>query len=227
MHILALDTSTEICSVAILKDNDVIIETSHKVKTGHSETVLIAVDNIIKEAGIKKTDIDLVATGLGPGSFTGLRIGIATAKGLAAAINCEIRGVGTLHAIAENVQDSVFPVLSVIDARKGEVFCALYSKDIKELMPPVNIEPHLLKDIIMQQTLFVGNAVEVYSDIFSKILKDLYIPGDKQLWYPRASVIGRLALNDNIAIKDITPVYVRASDATLLLEKLKARNAIF
>jgi len=226
MHILAIDTSTEICSVALLKDNDVIIETSHKVKTGHSETVLIAVDHIIKEAGIKKTDINLVAAGLGPGSFTGLRIGIATAKGLAAAVGCDIRGVGTLHAIAENVKDSVFPVLSVIDAKKGEVFCAVYSKEIQELMPPINIEPLLLKDIITQQTLFVGNAVEVYSDTFRKTLKDLYVAAGRELWYPRASVIGRLAMDGNTAIKDITPIYVRASDATLLLEKLKALNAV-
>lgn len=219
MHILAIDTSTDICSVAILGDGEVLIEKSQKVKTGHSGTILRLIDDVLRHSGLRKKDINLIATGLGPGSFTGIRIGIATAKGLAAAINCEIRGVSTLDAVAANVPESDIHIMPVLDARKGEIFCALYDKNRHRLSPQVNIEPSQVKGMITGPTLFVGNAVALYDEVFRKCLGSIYQAADRDLWYPKASVIGRLALNQAIAVKDINPVYVRASDADLLLKR--------
>ena len=218
MHILAIDTSTDICSVAVLKDEEVLEETSQRVKTGHSGTILNLIDDVLGSSGLNKKDINLIATGLGPGSFTGIRIGIATAKGLAAAINCEIRGVITLDAVAANAPKTDKHVMPVLDARKGEIFCALYDKDRHRLSPQVNIEPAQVVDMITKPTLFIGNAIALYDVVFRNSLGSLYQAADKDLWYPRASVIGRLALDPAFAVNDINPVYIRASDATLLLK---------
>jgi tRNA threonylcarbamoyladenosine biosynthesis protein TsaB len=224
MYILAIDTSTDICSVAVLRDGEVLKETSQNVKTGHSGIILKAIDDVLRQSGCGKKDINLIATGLGPGSFTGIRIGIATAKGLAAAINCEIRGVSTLDAVAANVPESDIHIMPVLDARKGEIFCALYDKDRLRLSPPVNIEPAQVKGMITGPTLFIGNAVALYDEVFRKYLGSLYRAANKDLWYPKASLIGRLALNQTIAVNDINPAYVRASDATLLLKRISSES---
>jgi tRNA threonylcarbamoyladenosine biosynthesis protein TsaB len=220
MNILAIDTSTDICSVAVLRDGEILEETSRKVKAGHSGTILNLIDNVLGKSGLKKQDIGLIATGLGPGSFTGIRIGIATAKGLAAALNCEIRGVITLDAVAANAPDADMNIMPVLDARKGEIFCALYDKNRHRISPRVNIEPSQVTDMISNPTLFIGNAIALYDEVFSNSLGSLYQAADKDLWYPRAAVIGRLALNPAFAVNDINPVYIRASDATLLLKRI-------
>jgi tRNA threonylcarbamoyladenosine biosynthesis protein TsaB len=224
MHILAIDTSTDICSVAVLRDEELLEETSRKVKAGHSGTVLNLIDEVLKNSGLNKKDINLIATGLGPGSFTGIRIGIATAKGLAAALNCEVRGVVTLDAVAANVPKTDRHIMPVLDARKGEIFCALYDKDRHRLSPQVNIEPSQVKDMISGPTLFTGNAIALYDEVFSNSLGSLYQAADKDLWYPRAAVIGKLALNPSFAVNDISPVYIRASDATLLLKRISPES---
>jgi tRNA threonylcarbamoyladenosine biosynthesis protein TsaB len=206
--------------VAVLKDGEVLKETSQRVRTGQSGTVLNLIDEVLKSSGLKKKDINLIAAGLGPGSFTGIRIGIATARGLAAALDCEIRGVITLDAVAANAPDTDKHVMPVLDARKGEIFCALYDKEKHRLSPQVNIEPVQVIDMITRPTLFIGNAIALYDKVFSNSLGSLYQAADKDLWYPRASVIGRLALDPAFVVNDINPVYIRASDATLLLKRI-------
>ena len=220
MHILAIDTSTDICSVAVLKDGEVIEETSQRVKTGHSGTILNLIDDVLKSSGLRKKDINLIATGLGPGSFTGIRIGIATAKGLAAALNCEVKGICTLDAVAANAPETDKHIMPVLDARKGEIFCALYDKDRHRISHRVNIEPSQVIDIITRPTLFIGNAIALYDEVFRNSLGSLYQAAATDLWYPKASVIGKLALDLSFAVNDINPVYIRASDATLLLKRI-------
>jgi tRNA threonylcarbamoyladenosine biosynthesis protein TsaB len=219
MPTLAIDTSTEICSVAVLNGRECLSETSLKVREGHSGTILNTIHETIGKSGCSLTDVDLIAAGTGPGSFTGIRIGIATAKGLALALGCDIRGVCTLDAIAANASNLGMPVMPVLDARKGEIFCCLYNKGGLRMTPPVNIDPEEVKEIVIEPTLFAGNAIGLYDELFRNSLGNFYIPAGKDLWYPKASTIGRLALDPAFSVTDINPVYVRASDATLLLKK--------
>jgi tRNA threonylcarbamoyladenosine biosynthesis protein TsaB len=220
MNILSIETSTDICSVAVLNNEEVLNETSLKVKTGHSGTILYLIDEVLRQSGLKKKDINLIAAGLGPGSFTGIRIGIATAKGLALALDCKILGVSTLDAVAANAPETDHHIMPVLDARKGEIFCAIYGGDRLRLSPPVNIEPSRVEGMIAGPTLFIGNAIALYDKVFRRNLGSLYKAAHKDLWYPKASVIGRLALNPAVAVNEINPVYVRASDATLLLKRI-------
>ncbi len=130
--ILALETATDICSVALVNDGTVIAERSVHRKNVHSEMVLSLVEESVKTSGITLLRLSAVAVSIGPGSFTGLRIGLSTAKGLAMALSLPIIAVPTLDGIAEAyrrtrsaVADELF--FSMIDAKREEAFYALYS----------------------------------------------------------------------------------------------------
>ncbi|MEA2102713.1 MAG: tRNA (adenosine(37)-N6)-threonylcarbamoyltransferase complex dimerization subunit type 1 TsaB [Thermodesulfobacteriota bacterium] len=223
MNILAMDTSTDICSVAIMVENALEYETTFRVRKGHAGSLLPAIDTAMDQTGIKKDQIDIIAVSLGPGSFTGIRIGIATAKGLGYALDCPVTGIPTLDIIARGASrdalPSSLPIMPVLDARKGEVFCALYTSTGKPLHGPVNIRPEKTVPMAEGHTLFIGNAIALYRDVFTGSLGEKYHEGPEHLWYPRASVLARMA--NEYPENRTDPLYVRESDATLLLKKLK------
>jgi tRNA threonylcarbamoyladenosine biosynthesis protein TsaB len=223
VNVLALDTSTSCLSVALMRNKTTISEISLAVKVGHAGMILPVIDEILAKSSTRKDEITLIATGTGPGSFTGLRIGIATAKGLAKAIRCPLAGVPTLDIIARAALPSSMPIMPVLDAKKGEVFCALYNKDGSRLTDMMNIHPEGIAALVSEDTLFVGNGCEIYRDILIRDLGGLYHEGDALLWYPRASVLAGMALSLPVEglSQDVQPLYIRASDATLLLERMK------
>jgi tRNA threonylcarbamoyladenosine biosynthesis protein TsaB len=221
MNVLALDTSTSCMSAALLKDGTIACEISLMVKAGHGGILLPIIDEVLKKSDTPRESIGLIAAGLGPGSFTGLRIGIATAKGLAMALHCPLAGISTLDAMARGAAPSSMQIMPVMDAKKREIFCALYDKDGARLSEHLNLRPEEIKTLVSRETLFVGNGLPLYRDILSESLGGLFHEGPTHLWNPRASIIGLMALElpaERMA-EDIQPTYVRASDATILLEK--------
>ena len=134
MKILAMDTSSKVCSVAIIDDGKVIKELHNESELEHSQTLMPMIDEILRQAGITLNDINLLACGVGPGSFTGIRVGIATVKAMADSKNIPIVGVNSLEAQTyalkmsrqddENIQNC--KVLSMIDARNDNVYFAVY-----------------------------------------------------------------------------------------------------
>jgi tRNA threonylcarbamoyladenosine biosynthesis protein TsaB len=125
MRILALDTSTEYCSVALWQDG-AVIERSELVGQKHSESLISMLDDVLNEAGAKLTQLDGIAFGKGPGSFTGIRIACGTVQGLAFGANLKVVGVCTLEALAEASGKS--HVITALDARMGEIYHAAYEK---------------------------------------------------------------------------------------------------
>ena len=221
VNVLALDTSTSCLSVALMRDKAIISEINLTVKVGHAGMILPVIDEVLTKSSTCKDDITLIATGTGPGSFTGLRIGIATAKGLAKAIRCPLAGIPTLDIIARGALPSSMHIMPIVDAKKGEVFCALYNKDGSRLTDIMNLHPEGIATLVREDTLFVGNACDLYRDILIKDLGKLYHEGPALLWYPRASVLAGIALglpSEGLS-QDVQPLYIRASDATLLLER--------
>ena len=221
VNVLALDTSTSCLSVALMRDKATVTEINLAVKVGHAGMILPVIDEVLSKSSMNKDDITLIATGTGPGSFTGLRIGIATAKGLAKAIGCPLAGIPTLDIIARGALPSSMQIMPIIDAKKGEVFCALYNKDGSRLTDFMNLRPEGIAALVREDTLFVGNGCDIYRDILIKDLGPLYHEGPALLWYPRASVLAGIALSipiENLS-QDVQPLYIRASDATLLLER--------
>jgi tRNA threonylcarbamoyladenosine biosynthesis protein TsaB len=221
VNVLALDTSTSCLSVALMKDKATISEINLAVKVGHAGMILPVIDEVMTKSSTSKDDITLIATGTGPGSFTGLRIGIATAKGLAKAIHCPLAGIPTLDIIARAALPSSMHIMPILDAKKGEVYCALYNKDGSRLTDFMNLRPEGIATLVREDTLFVGNGCGIYRDILIKDLGRLYHEGPALLWYPKASVLAGIALSLPIESlsKDVQPLYIRASDATLLLER--------
>ena len=126
MKILALDTTAEVCSVAVCEDNRLITEITVNTGNTHSQTLLPAIEQALKLAEITVDDIDLFACSVGPGSFTGVRIGVATIKGLAYGKNKPCVAVSTLEALATNLSDRNGIICPVMNARRNQVYNAIF-----------------------------------------------------------------------------------------------------
>ena len=126
MLTLAIDTSTKSASIALLRDSDILSEILVNLDVNHSVILLPALDDLLKLSRIEPDEIDLFACTIGPGSFTGLRVGASTVKGLALATGRPIAGVSTLEALAFNITGSEIPVCPMLDAKKDQVYTALY-----------------------------------------------------------------------------------------------------
>lgn len=221
VQVLALETSTNCLSVALVSDSRTSCEINLQVKAGHAGMILSVIDEALNKAETPRTAIDLIAVGTGPGSFTGLRIGIATAKGLAASLGCRFVGVPTLDALAHAAVPSYLPIMPVVDAKKGEVFCCRYDEHGSRFSGYMNLNPEEVVGLVKDETLFMGNGCELYRDVFIKGLGKLYHEAAMHLWNPRASVLAGIALTmaPETYPADVLPIYARESDAMLLLEK--------
>lgn len=226
MVVLAVDTSTEVCTVALADETGPAHEISVPVRAGHGGSLLPIIDTLFRMSPYAKEDVELIAVGIGPGSFTGIRIGIATARGLSVALGCRLAGVNTLDAVAWGATPSGLALMPVIDARKSEVFCRLYTSEGAPVTPPVNLRPDALGEIISGETLFIGNGVALYREVFARTLGPRFKAGPEHLWYPRASVLARMALlqASRGALEPAQPLYVRPSDAALALEKMRPKE---
>jgi tRNA threonylcarbamoyladenosine biosynthesis protein TsaB len=145
--ILSIETATNICSIALSKDGTTLCSEESSVRNTHSAIITLLIENVLNQAGKDFHDLDAIAVSEGPGSYTGLRIGVASAKGLCYALDKPLIGVGTLHALSNGMKNvfSVDPVINknkpvlycpLIDARRMEVFCAIYDNSGKEVQKP-------------------------------------------------------------------------------------------
>ncbi|MCR3923329.1 MAG: tRNA (adenosine(37)-N6)-threonylcarbamoyltransferase complex dimerization subunit type 1 TsaB, partial [Firmicutes bacterium] len=126
LYVLGIDTATLVCSAAVVSEEKILAEYTLHVKKTHSERLLPLIDTLLRDAGLTPRDLDAVAISVGPGSFTGLRIGMVTAKALGQALQLPLCGVSTLTALA--AQHPYFPglVCPILDARREQVYQALF-----------------------------------------------------------------------------------------------------
>jgi len=134
MKILAIDTSTEACSVA-LAESGRLLERHSVPGRGHADRILGDVDSLLAEAGWKPSDLDLVACGCGPGSFTGVRIGVSTAQAIAFGADVRTLGVSTLRVLAQGVDTK--QMIAALDARMGQIYVGAYARDAAGIMQTV------------------------------------------------------------------------------------------
>jgi len=225
LTVLALDTSSKVVSIAIVSSESLMAEHFTEVKEGScSEILMPLIDRVIKGSGLTVGDIDGFGVGCGPGSFTGLRIGIGTIKGLAFACRRPVVGISSMDAISMNVPYTERPICSMIDARMGEVYAAIYrfdnGKTIKRVTDIMAVHPQILIDKIKEDTLFLGSGAILYSAIIEEALESRAEFLAEELSFPRASVIGRLAqkeifMGHGMEAGDILPLYIRPSQAEL------------
>lgn len=135
MRLIALETATEACSAALWVDGEILFRMEREASRRHGELILQQVDALLAEAGLRPGDLDAVAAGRGPGAFTGVRLGLGVAQGLAFAIGCPVVPVSTLAALAQQAFDrDAEQVLALLDARMGEVYWSLNTRDVGGLV---------------------------------------------------------------------------------------------
>ena len=233
--ILSMDTATPCSAVALTsgtrKDGRVIASLSLTGNVTHSRRLFTAIDYLMKEAAVDWTSIAGIGVSLGPGSFTGLRIGMATAKGLAAAAGKALLGVSTLDSLAAKCV-TPYLICTVLDARKKEVYAAFYRCNGNGLSERVSdmtvMAPEKLACSISEPVIMVGDGAMVYRHLFKRLLREKVIFAPSQLHEPSASSLGLLAgemldLGEQLDVADAVPVYIRSSDAELNLLQKKAK----
>ena len=231
--ILSLDTATPCSSVALTAgtrpEGKVIAALSITGKINHSRRLLAAIDLLMSETATSWPEIDGIGVSIGPGSFTGLRIGMATAKGLAAATGKPLLGVSTLDALAcKCITERL--ICAILDARKKEVYSAFYRCNVKGQVERVSditvLAPEKLAARVSEPVVFVGDGALVYNETFHALLGDLVMVAPAQLHETSAASLGLLAgerfvAGDILDLAGCSPVYIRSSDAELNLLKKK------
>ena len=210
MLILGIDTSTKICTCSIFdSENGVIAETSLSVKKNHSNIVMPIIDNLFKISDLNINDIDKIAVAIGPGSFTGVRIALGIAKGLAMALNKPLIAVNeldVLEAIAEGNENEIIPL---IDARKERLYYKYQGNYIDDYL--INLISNFDKN---KKYVFVGDGAINYTNILKDKLGDNAIVLPMYNAFPRASILCELALNKEEAnIYTLEPEYISKSRA--------------
>src|SRR5210317_380896 len=226
--ILAFDTATSNCSVAITRggfsDGQVLGALSFDSGVTHSRRLLGSIDWLLQTVDMKISDIGTLALGTGPGSFTGLRIGMATAKGFAHGQGLPLIGISSLDAVAASVHSERL-ICVAMDARKKEVYCCFYryrpGGEVVRCAEPAVMAPEALAGLINEPVTIAGDGVRVYNDVFSELL------GERaelltRISSPSAANIGFLASVEQAAgnyldVDQAAPEYVRSSDAQLSL----------
>ena len=228
MLVLGLDTSTSCGSIALIDSKEPLGEWNLNVSRTHAGRLLPGIQHLLQETGVEIGQLDAFAVTIGPGSFTGLRIALTTAKTLALVTGKPLAGVPTLDVLVENIPFSEGLVCPVLDARKGEIFAAMYRKDSRgdsdRLTDYLSVPPESLLKMIQGPTLLLGDAIPLYGERLQRECSHPITFAPPEHYYPRASVLCRLAIKklsqgDRTNPKDLQALYARASDAELNREK--------
>ena len=195
MLTLAFDTATDVATSALLEDRDVLGE-----RTGRPQSLLEDVDALLADADAKPEELGRIVVGTGPGSFTGLRMGLAAGRALALALDVKVAGVSTLAALAAGAPGA----LPVIDARRREVFTLVDGQ-------PAAVSPNELSNTVLLGRVCVGSGAVRYRDVLEEAGAEVP-PDESELHLPRAGIHARLATDFGPA-ELVEPIYVRAPDA--------------
>jgi tRNA threonylcarbamoyladenosine biosynthesis protein TsaB len=230
MLILGIETSTATGSVAIVSDDAVVAQYSLNIEVTHSERLMSTVDRVLKDTGLSMADVGGFAVAIGPGSFTGLRIGLATVKGLAFATGKPVAAVPTLLALAWNLPAAAWPVCPLLDARKNEVYAALYAFEgavYAQVMRETTIRLPELAARLSGKTVFTGEAAHLYR----REILDRF--GDRALFAPRAAALpsaatvaelglGLIKNGKGVGPDSLAPLYIRRPEAEVAWERKQA-----
>ncbi len=224
MKILSVDTSSNVATVAVTDDDKLVCEILVNTKKTHSQTLMPMIDSDLKQSELEISDIDLIASANGPGSFTGLRIGVSAVKGLSHAMDIPVIGVSILTAMAYNLPFCEYTISPILDARRNQVYNAVYEWDdgeIKEICGPRALSvDELISEFLTsnKKVVFLGDGVSVHKEYIKEKL------GDKAVFAPvsaneqRASglIAAAKKLYDegkSISCYELAPRYLRKPQA--------------
>jgi tRNA threonylcarbamoyladenosine biosynthesis protein TsaB len=230
LFVLGIDTSTRVAGAAVFGKNRLISERYiHNLQT-HSQNVIPMIQQVMEDAGIKPSDLQGIAVTGGPGSFTGLRIGMAVAKTMGQALDIPVVGISTLKALAWNIYGVSGMICPILDAKKNEVYTCLYRSEpagLVEIIKPLAIGVEgLLFQLIKSNSdiTFLGDGVPVFGDAIKEKMGDRVCFATGINNFPRAAAVAELGL---VRIKEgnlpdstfLQPVYLRKSEAEITWEQ--------
>jgi tRNA threonylcarbamoyladenosine biosynthesis protein TsaB len=223
MRILGIDTSTKYAGIAVLDDGNLIAQSIMQFKATHSEKLLPEIAHILEIMRIPLETIDYYAITVGPGSFTGLRVGVSTLKGLAYCTGKYIIPVSSLEVIARRIVLVEKPICPILDARKKEVYTALFQWNEGKLLrikkdSVLTIEK--LAEWINEQTIFTGDGVSIYKEKISALFGTKAIFIDSIYGIPSPEIVATVAqekLREGffISARELEPIYLRKSEAEI------------
>lgn len=236
MIVLGIETATWVGSVGVWADGEERAEVSRRVAHSHGASLLGLIEEALAAGGIAREEVDAVAVSLGPGSFTGLRIGLATAKGLAFAGGTALVGVPTLDALA--VTAGARPgekVCAVLDARKHQLFGAFYRMRsdgrLERLGPDMALAPEELAVQVTAPCVVVGDGLDAYGGALRRLLPAQVRCLPASTHHPRGGAVARLGA-ERLRCGDVDdpgrlePIYARASDAELARQHRSASSRV-
>jgi tRNA threonylcarbamoyladenosine biosynthesis protein TsaB len=221
VRILGVDTATWRASVGLAVDGSVVAEQSLSTAGNHAASLLPLIEEVLRRAACAARALDAVAVSSGPGSFTGLRVGVSVAKGVACATGARLIAVPTLEALARTVADRDGVICPVLDARKGELYAAAFvsrAGQLRRIAADALVTPERLLDALPTPCVVLGDAVERYGSLFQSR------PGGRvtvlpfATHAPRGGVIAlmgceRLQAGETADLRQLEPFYIRPSEA--------------
>ena len=217
-RLAAVDTSTALGTVALYERGQLVAEDARRVSNAHGESLLPMIDALFARAGWSPRDVARWAVGVGPGSFTGVRIAVATVKGIAMATGAELVGVTSLDALVHGIdEDESAAIASILFAMKGELFLQV-RRGAALVRPPINVKieaaPAWLAEVGADGMILVGEAASLVPPLPFESASGRRIEAPHDL--PRASGVAYVALRRGAdAASDVEPVYVRPPDITM------------
>lgn len=237
MYILAIETTGAFASVALMKDDKIIGHISGNDRFSHLQNLMPQVETVIKENGLQINDVELIAVSNGPGSFTGIRIGVSTARALSQILNIPCVAVPSLDALAlrgtEYAKGNTL-ICPMLDARRSQVYAGGYfTKDgypVEEIEAgPYMLDEFLAKAAEYDQILVLGDAMDKYADKMAEIRPEGTLDAPESIRYQDASCVAALgaklfAENGGLSYNEVQPEYMRIAEAERKLKEQQAKG---
>jgi tRNA threonylcarbamoyladenosine biosynthesis protein TsaB len=230
MNLLAIETATECCSVALACGESLVLRSEFAPRR-HAELLLPMCEQVLAEAGIGRHALDVIAVGVGPGAFTGVRLAVSAAQGLALALDRPLVPVSSLAALAMQAPDNGAAILAVIDARMGEIYAGTFRRTVEGLVEPLGLESVGLAERLVLPAAATWNVVGSGWATYQALL-ETRLPA-APAWvegvaHPQASEVALLALpaaraGRGLAPENVAPVYLRDKVALTSAEQQAAR----
>jgi tRNA threonylcarbamoyladenosine biosynthesis protein TsaB len=218
MRVLGIDTSTRRASVALWENGVAVAHVKAEQPMQHAERTFVLIDEAFRSAGWPKGSLDLLACGVGPGSFTGVRVAIATAKGIAMGLDRPIVAVGSLEAMARAFRSDAEVTVCMLDAKKGEVFLAAYAPDGSAVLDPMHLA---VAKVAREIARFEGKKAVVVGEVAADIdVGAIAVHRSPETDLPDAAAIAeigaeRLANLGPSGLHELEPMYLRPPDITV------------
>ena len=224
MKILSIDTSTKNFSLAVSDGSKILVSSTLKLDKILSESIIPAIDQSLKKAKVPLAKIDGFAVGLGPGSFTSLRVGLATVKALHFATGKPVVGIPSLDVLAMSVKDDDDQICAMTDARRNMIYACLYAKKNGDLKRKSDYWLMTIKDLLKKikgKAVLIGDGLTLLKN--EKFDKKNFCLAPEKLWYPEAGVLSQLALKRFKArqtddVNRLVPLYLYPEDCQVKKE---------